>query len=251
MVNAEIRKLTDSQSKDQLADLIRFYELFTRLEQNVGGKRLLSQCNGRMSWPSRGVYFFFEPGEDRSDSGTGARVVRVGTHGLKAGSRASLWNRLSAHGGTAHGGNHRGSIFRLLVGAAIKGSGGLDGVDSWGVGRDMPTAAHLLGLAIEQIKASEAPLEKKVSDRIRAMPLLWLRVEDDTGPKSHRGAIERNSIALLSSRRQPFDPPSGNWLGAKSESKLVRSSGLWNNRHVDEIHDSEFLDLLEGYLLAF
>jgi hypothetical protein len=244
------RKLTDSQSKDRLADLIRFYELLTRLEEKVGGKRTLSQCNGRMSWPSRGVYFFFEPGESRSNTGTGARVVRVGTHGLKAGSRASLWNRLSAHGGTAKGGNHRGSIFRLLVGAAMKGSGGFDGVDSWGVGSDMPTAARRLGRTIEQIKGTEGPLEKKVSDHIRAMPFLWIPVDDDTGPNSHRGTIERGSIALLSSRRQLFDPPSENWLGAKSERELVRSSCLWNNNYVDEIHDSEFLDLLERYLLA-
>jgi hypothetical protein len=212
---------------------------------------MLSQCNGRMSWPSRGVYFFFEPSESRSDSGTGARVVRVGTHGLKAGSRASLWNRLSAHGGTAKGGNHRGSIFRSLVGAAMKESGGFDGVDSWGVGSDMPTAARRLGLAIEQIKANEGPLERKVSDHIRAMPFLWVPVDDDTGPNSHRGAIERGSIALLSSRRKPFDLPSEKWLGAKSGSEFIRSSGLWNNRHVDEIYDLDFLDLLERYVAAF
>lgn len=212
---------------------------------------MLSQCHGRMSWPSRGVYFFFEPGEFRSDSGTSARVVRVGTHGLKVGSRANLWNRLYTHGGTVKGGNHRGSFFRLLLGAAMKESGGFDGVDSWGIGSDMPTAARRLGLTIEQIKATEGPLERNVSDDIRAMPFLWIPVDDDTGPNSHRGVIERGSIALLSSRRQLIDPPSGNWLGAKSASELVRSSGLWNNKHVDEIYDSTFLDLLERYLVAF
>ena len=38
-----------------------------------------------MKWPARGVYFFREAGESRSDTGEGLRVVRVGTHALKAG----------------------------------------------------------------------------------------------------------------------------------------------------------------------
>jgi hypothetical protein len=63
-----------------------------------------------MVWPKRGVYFFFETGESRSDSGSGPRVVRVGTHALREGSRAKLWTRLSQHQGTitTGGGNHRG-----------------------------------------------------------------------------------------------------------------------------------------------
>jgi hypothetical protein len=38
-----------------------------------------------MSWPRRGVYFFFENGEMRSETGTGPRVVRVGTHAMRSG----------------------------------------------------------------------------------------------------------------------------------------------------------------------
>ena len=73
-----------------------------------------------MDWPQRGLYFFCEAGEERSGTGTGMRVVRVGTHGLKAGSRNTLWGRLSQHRGTSRGsGNHRGSIFRLLLGIAL------------------------------------------------------------------------------------------------------------------------------------
>ncbi len=47
-------------------------------------------CTGRMRWPQRGVYFFFEDGETRSGSGSRHRVVRVGTHALVSGSRATL-----------------------------------------------------------------------------------------------------------------------------------------------------------------
>ena len=105
----------------RLDHLKRFYDLLADLEIRQGDRRRLSACDGRMNWPARGVYFFFEPGETRSDSGAGPRVVRVGTHALTTGSRTTLWDRLSQHRGTAKkgGGNHRGSIFRLLVGAAL------------------------------------------------------------------------------------------------------------------------------------
>ena len=96
-------------------DLIRFYDLLDVLEQLIGGKRKLVDCSGDMDWPQRGVYFFFEPGETRKDSGFGPRVVRIGTHALKDGSHTTLWNRLSQHRGVKRtsGGNHRGSVFRL------------------------------------------------------------------------------------------------------------------------------------------
>ncbi len=73
-----------------------------------------------MDWPQRGVYFFRETGETRTDTGEGQRIVRVGTHALKSGARSTLWGRLSQHRGNASGGggNHRGSIFRKIVGAA-------------------------------------------------------------------------------------------------------------------------------------
>ncbi len=80
---------------DRHADLIRLYEALGSLEAILGGRHTLADSDGRMIWPARGVYFFFEPGEARSDTGVGPRVVRVGTHALKASSRTSLWQRLS------------------------------------------------------------------------------------------------------------------------------------------------------------
>src|SRR5262245_17760472 len=101
--------------------LIRFYSILDKLERNIGGACKLADCSGRMPWPRRGIYFFRESGESRSDTGKGPRIVRVGTHGLKAGSGTKLWTRLSQHKGqpSTGGGNHRGSIFRLIVGAAL------------------------------------------------------------------------------------------------------------------------------------
>jgi len=147
------------------ADLIRFYAVLGSLEAILGGTRTLSDSNGRMSWPARGVYFFFEPGEMRSDTGIGPRVVRVGTQALKAGSRASLWRRLSQHRGitATDGGNHQGSIFRLLVGTAIKTRERLVEPVSWGVASDSGAAARSLGLTREQMLIAERPLEVRYS----------------------------------------------------------------------------------------
>ena len=47
----------------RLQDVRRFYEILADLERRVGGKRALERATGRMDWPQRGVYFFFEPGD--------------------------------------------------------------------------------------------------------------------------------------------------------------------------------------------
>lgn len=148
----------------RLDDLVEFYQLMERLGAKCGGKRRLAECHGRMDWPKRGVYFFFEEGEERSDTGNGPRVVRVGTHAVTSSSKTTLWNRLSQHRGSAQGmgGNHRGSIFRLLVGNAIRNRDNLSGLDSWGVGADPGIAAARFQSSREEIKACEACLEKVV-----------------------------------------------------------------------------------------
>ena len=212
---------------------------------------MLADCVGGKNWPNRGVYFFCETGEARSGSGAGLRVVRVGTHGLKAGSRSTLWSRLSQHRGPARasGGNHRGSIFRLLVGIALAQRHGIELPPSWGVGADAGAAARRVGLDRGGVKREEAELEARVSRHIRAMPFLWLEVGDEPGPRSERGTIERNAIGLLSGYREPaLDPPSASWLGRFSDRDRVRRSGLWNNNHVDEYYAPSFLDAMERRL---
>ena len=106
----------------RFADMQRLYGILYDLRKRLGG-HCLKECHGRTSWPQRGVYFFFEDGELRSTSGPGPRVVRVGTHAITEKSTTTLWARLSQHRGPARtgAGNHRGSIFRLLVGEALKG----------------------------------------------------------------------------------------------------------------------------------
>lgn len=69
------------------------------------------------------------------------------------------------------------------------------------------------------------------------MPFLWLAIEDEASPDSLRGYIERNAIALLSNfgKEPRLDPPSAKWLGNFCKNERVRRSGLWNDRHVDDV----------------
>ena len=232
---------------DRRVDTTRLYALLDRLEARIGGSRVLADCRGGRGWPRRGLYFFFETGEMRSGSGHGRRIVRIGTHALKAGSRSTLWSRLSQHRGTADsaGGHHRSSIFRLLVGIALARRRKLVLPDSWGVAGDPGVAAKRLCMEREEVKQAEAELESEVSRHIGAMPFLWLEVDDAPGPESERGFTERNAIALLSGRHESVDPPSSGWLGHESDRERVCQSGLWNNHHVDEPYDPAFLDVMD------
>ncbi len=228
-------------------DTVRFYELLDCLADRVGGPRLLQSCRGGMGWPQRGVYFFYEKGEYRSDTGAGLRVVRVGTHALKNDAQSTLWGRLSQHRSR----NHRGSIFRKLVGVALANRDNIPLPESWGVAGSAGEAARRLGVDRNEVNDAEADLEALVSDYIGQMPFLWLNVDDEPGPNSKRGFIERNTIALLSGYRYPaFDPPSAGWLGHYSNREKVRLSGLWNNRHVDEPYDPSFLYEMESRICA-
>jgi len=231
----------------RLHDVVRFYDLLGDLSRSVGGSRRLANCNGRSGWPTKGVYFFFEDGEVRTSSGTGPRVVRVGTHGLTANANTSLWQRLNAHqgfvaGGSAGGGNHRSSVFRLHVGAAMLAHDGQIH-PTWGKGSSAPRAVRL----------AEHPVELRVSAHIRAMPFLWLDVSGgiDDG-RAARARIEANTIALLSNRglaaEEAIDPPTADWLGSHSRNADVRESGLWNVRHVGDRYSPSFLDEFQGLI---
>ena len=222
---------------NRLRHMRRFYSLLDQLELHIGGSKVLATCSGRMDWPQRGMYFFMEVGENRTDTGTGPRIVRVGTHALKEGSGTKLWNRLAQHRGIEKtgGGNHRGSIFREIVGAALIKKHAYE-CKSWGDGSSAKAA----------IRKLEKQIEIEVSKLIGTMRFLWLEIDDGTGPGSLRGYVERNAIALLSNfEKPPLDPPSPGWLGRYCDRPKVQKSGLWNQNHVDESYDPSFLDTLE------
>jgi len=214
--------------RDRTAALVRFYATLAELEGKLGGKRTLGECHGRVTWPRQGVYFFFEPGETRL-LGLGLRVVRVGTHALVEGQCSTLWSRLRQHRGSASsdGGNHRGSVFRKLVGSALINRRDMV-CESWSKGKNTAKELRLL----------ECESERCVSQTMSRFQLLWLPV----GESRMRGYIERNSIALLSSYRADLgmDSASSKWLGRSSGFEKCVKSGLWNSNHVDELWDSDF-----------
>ena len=217
-------------------DMERFYSLLHELDNNLGGSRQLRHCDGKMGWPKGGVYLFFEEGECRNAQPAGRRVVRVGTHALTATSKTSLWNRLKQHLGSGHGGgNHRGSVFRLHVGAALIKKHGSHAVYlNWGMGAS----------ANRDVTDSERSMECQVSDYIGRMPILWLAV---TTPEM-RARIERNAIGMLSNKDNPTDPQSAAWLGNFSTRTAIRGSGLWNVNHTNDVYDPSFLDDLEDLI---
>ena len=250
---------------ERLADTIRFYELLDRLATQVGSPRLLQRCHAGMDWPPRGVYFFYESGEARSGTGAGERVVRIGAHGLTNGSRSTLWGRLSQHRGSSRscGGNHRGSIFRLVVGIALAKRVKIPLPDSWGVGRSVSEAARKLNVDMSAVNEAEAGIEARVSEYIGQMPFLWLNVNDAPGSTSSRGLIERNAIALLSGctglpptgRRQSgsattatesgFVSPASGTITMSMKPTIHRFSMRWNRGLTRPISD---LHWFQGYV---
>jgi len=198
----------------------------SRLSGSPGQGRALGDCVGGPSWPTRGVYFFFEPGEYRSSPSAVSRVVRVGTHAVGAGAKSSLWGRLRMHRGTKAGsGSHRSSIFRHHVGVALLRLEGRD-LATW---HDKKSPKE---------NSEERAHELEVSRRICAMSVLWVNVPDLPGPTSDRAVIERNAIALLSNKLNPLDPPSNEWLGRSSVDPADSTKrSVWNLDHVERDYD--------------
>lgn len=222
----------------------RFYSLLDQIEEKVGSKRKLKNCHGRMEWPGRGVYFFFA-NDERRENNSSLRITRIGTHALKEGSGRNLWDRLREHKGRIRGdfkggGDQRASVFRRIVGESIINKEDLnDDYPHWSEGSS----------ASRDIREREYELEKSVSDYIRELPFLWVKINDEPGPESDRGYTERNSIALLSNyRKDPIDPRSEEWLGNHCPKEKIVRSGLWNSEHVTERYDPEFLQTLESYI---
>jgi hypothetical protein len=221
-------------------DLDRLYALLGQLEGLPLQGKCLGDCHGRAGWASRGVYFFREPEEFRADASSVRRITRVGTHAVSGGSKTTLWTRLRAHRGYVDGGgNHRGSIFRLHVGAALLRRDGIM-LGSWADGSSAPP----------EVRRSEREHERRVSDYVAALDFLWVAVLDEPGVSSRRAFIERNAIALLSNHLDPLDPPSRTWLGLHSPNGRIQQSGLWNLNHVEDAYDGTFLDVLEEEIEA-
>ena len=196
-------------------DIERFYELLARLEERLGGLHLIKDFLSVVPPTAKGVYFIFESGEVRSHQPDRPRVVRVGTHGLTARSRSTIWTRLFEHL-MANG----RSVFRSDVNRALRKRGGYD----------------------DGLNHSS-----RITRYIGRMSFLWVEVGGEDG-HMRRNYIERNAIALLSGRhKDALDKPSDCWLGKYSDKPAVRKSGLWNVNHTkpDAAYCHAFLTELE------
>jgi hypothetical protein len=195
-------------------------------------------CDGRRSWPVRGVYLFIDPQERRMLDSDVNRIVRVGTHAVSDGSLASLWQRLKTHkGDLKNNGNHRSSIFRLHVGTALMERESLE-CPTWA--EAAPTNAHLMAL--------EAILERKVSDYIGSLLVAVLPILDHPSKRSDRAYVEQNLIAILAGKHGPIEPASENWLGYSCRHPAVRRSALWNVDYTVNNFDRKFLQNLEVFV---
>lgn len=241
-IGRQLQWLTRRLRSNNRSDLEDLYGLLANLRTAEGGGRILRDCTGHDDWPERGVYFLFEQGELRSTFTGVQRVVRIGTHMVSRGSKATLWNRLRTHRGHADGrGNHRASVFRRHIGdALIQRSHGKIDLTTWGQGQS----------ATKEIQSQENFLEKEVSEYIGNMTILWLSIPDKAGPDSDRSFIEKNAIALLAGIGRQVDPPSDKWLGTFSPTPAIRDSGLWNIDYTNYNYDDRFLEVLSKYVDA-
>lgn len=234
---------SENREAELVSQIKSFYANLRDLYIGQDGGRLLGDCTGRMTWPARGVYFLFEPGEHLMTNAFRPlldRVVRIGTHGVSRGSKTTLWDRISTHRGVIAGaGNHRSSIFRLHVGAAlIRREPSHWQAPEWGVGQ----------VASAGIREAERALEHEVSRALSGMRLLWLHVPDEPGPHSDRSYLEKNAIGLLSRWAILNGGQSEKWLGHWSRQINIALSGLWNLDHLYRVPDPSFPHVLARYV---
>lgn len=216
----------------------RSYEMFDQLADRMGLHPLRDILAEEL--PKQGVYFFFDDSEPTKYSGRVPRLVRIGTHGVSAGSVATLRNRLRTHLGTRAGaGNHRASVFRLHVGRAIIERDHLsEEFRDWGKGQSAPKA----------IIEHEARLEAMVSEYIGSLRVLFIPVLDAAGTGSMRATIERQFISMFTESLCVIEESSPTWLGRFSDKPSIRNSGLWNVRDVGGEYDQKFIPLLDGLM---
>lgn len=225
------------QRASHVEDVEDVYRCISQLAEKTGGIRFLNECNGRMYWPKRGVYFFVDFQEQSIVSSGFPRIVRIGTHAVSKGSKTTLWDRLKTHKGTEKGeGNHRGSIFRLHVGNAIINREGLS-CDTWGIGQN----------ATKEIREKEKYIEQLVSDYIGHLGVVVLDIDDMPCATSDRAYVEKNAIALLSSINSSLNFSTLSWLGNWNPRYEIKNSCLWNINYINSDYDSNFLKIFEQY----
>lgn len=208
----------------RVRDMRFLYDLIDR--NRCDGKIFKLKDLKSQDLPIRGVYVFIDPSE-KSLFGS-SRIVRIGTHAVSYGSKASIRNRLKNHLGNLDGiGNHRGSIFRLHVGKALLNSNPEGaGLSSWGVGQS----------SSREIVKEEAKHERKVTAYLENLEVFVIPIEDEPSKNSLRAIVETQLIALFTEKFSIIDKPSKKWLGINSSEETIVKCGLWNLRDVGKVY---------------
>jgi hypothetical protein len=164
--------------------------------------------------PLNGIYFFFERGElALCDGRTVDRIVRVGTHRGYGRFRTTIRQHYGHVG--SRGSDGGVTVFRKHVAAAI-------------LRRADP---HERGLGDWLTDGGEhfPELNAQVNGVLcSTFTFACLHVDE----ASERLRLESGLIALLA--QHPLGGPSRRWLGRHAVTNEIRSSGLWNTRHLDD-----------------
>jgi hypothetical protein len=225
---------TDPSGSQALLDAT--YDIIESLARTTRLRRMRDVLDLEM--PESGIYLFFDERQTRLKDISKLRVVRVGTHGVAEGSKASLRHRVRTHYGTASGeGNHRSSIFRLHVGRSLIRAKLAPEVASWGA--QTPDRGAV---------GAEREIEQAVSKYLGNLLVLLIAVPGPSNKRNDRAYLEQNLISLLSNTCRPLDPPSWRWLGLHSDKQEIRKSRLWNVNHVHQRFDPAFINVLDYYV---
>jgi len=100
--------------------------------------------------------------------------------------------------------------------------------------------------ASKDITELETPLERKVSEYIGNLRVLFIPVLDVAGTGSMRATIERQFISMFTENLCAIEKSSLGWLGRFSDKPSIRNSGLWNVRDVGSEYDLKFIPLMDG-----
>jgi len=237
-------------------EIDQLYELLDRQSEKLRARYDHSLTptvfpTSRRGWGTKGVYFFFEPDEQRGFNVDAQRVVRIGSH---SGGKSSIESRIVQE----HAKDWGRSIFRRHVGASLIRRGDFDieikQVDEvkqvdrdrwanlWSARRNGRGVHHLL----ESLDPALHSLHAIVTETIKNMNIVWIEIPD----RNARLDFEKECIQLLSNYNNasdPIDSPSKDWLGRFSLNEEVQRSGLWNVQHVKRPHRSGFLQDFEKY----
>lgn len=204
----------------------------------------------RDGWRTKGVYFVFEPGEQRSNNAR-LRVVRVGSH---SGQTSSIESRIVGE----HAKDWGRSRLRMQVGAALLRKGEFDRhinpadrdgwVEEWY--RHIPAKRGRGKFGVHDRPKDLHPtlhgLHSIVTRAIANMNIVWVEIPD----KEQRLRFEGQCTMLLSNylrQHAPIDPSAVQWLGSHAREEEIRTSGLWSVKHVKKFHTPGFLGEFQKY----